>query len=88
MSLYGANPEQLEHLGLTLRRQIDGISAVMANVGSVLGGTQWMGPARDRFEQEWNGSFRMALERLNQAFEAAGHDCIARSQQLRLVMGA
>jgi len=88
MSIYGANPEQLEHLGTTLKRQVEAINAVMSTVSSVLSGTTWTGPARDQFEADWNGSFRSALTRLNDAFDAAGQDCVLRTQELRRVMGA
>jgi hypothetical protein len=87
MSMYGAVPEQLEHLGSTLTHQIEAVGGVLAQVSSVLGGTTWQGPARDRFESDWNGGFRDALTRLQQAFEAAGHDCTMRAQELRRVMG-
>ena len=87
-TLYGANPDQLEHLGTTLKRQIEAINSVMSTVTSALSGTTWMGPARDQFEQEWQGSFRSALTRLNDAFEAAGQDCVLRTQELRRVMGS
>jgi len=87
-TLYGANPDQLEQLGTTLKRQIEAINSVMSTVTSALSGTTWMGPARDQFEQEWQGSFRSALTRLNDAFEAAGQDCVLRTQDLRRVMGA
>ena len=88
MSLYGANPEQLEHLSTTLKRQVESITTVMSTVTSVLSGTTWTGPARDQFEADWNGSFRSALTRLNDAFDAAGQDCVLRTQELRRVMGA
>jgi uncharacterized protein YukE len=88
MHLYGANPDELDHLGTTLQRQIDTIQGVLATVGGVLGGTTWMGPARDRFQQEWDGVFTSALHRLNDAFGAAGQDCRQRSAALRQVMGA
>jgi uncharacterized protein YukE len=87
MSMYGANPEQLTHLGTTLHRQIDAIAQVMSTVDSVLDATTWQGPARDRFVEDWNGSFKQALGRLNEAFGAAGRDCVARSDELRRVMG-
>jgi uncharacterized protein YukE len=87
MSMYGANPEQLAHLGRTLTRQIDAIQQLMSTVDGVLGGTTWQGPARDRFQQEWHGSFKQALGRLNDAFGAAGRDCVARSEELQRVMG-
>jgi uncharacterized protein YukE len=86
--IYGANPEQLEQLGNTLKRQIESINSVISTVSSALGGTTWTGPARERFESDWNGSFRTALTRLNEAFEAAGQDCVLRTQELRRVMGA
>ena len=87
MSMYGANPEQLATLGRTLTNQIDAINQLMSTVDGVLNGTAWTGPARDRFGQDWNGSFKQALNRLNEAFGAAGHDCVARSDELLRVMG-
>lgn len=88
MSMYGANPEQLSGLGQNLKRQVDAINGVVATVTSALGGTTWEGPARQQFESEWNGSFRTALNRLNDAFAAAGQDCMNRSDALRQVMGS
>jgi uncharacterized protein YukE len=87
MAMYGANPEQLTQLGQSLKRQIDTINSVMSTVGSALAGTTWEGPARQRFEQDWNGTFRTALTRLNEAFGAAGQDCVRRAQELQAVMG-
>jgi uncharacterized protein YukE len=87
MTMYGANPEQLTHLGTTLNRQIDTIGQVMAAVDSVLHSTTWQGPARERFVEDWNGSFKQALNKLNDAFGLAGRDCIARSEELRRIMG-
>ena len=88
MSMYGANPEQLASLGRSLKQQITSIESVMSTVSSALSGTTWVGPARDQFESDWNTSFRTALNKLNQAFDAAGTDCIARSSDLQRVMGA
>ncbi len=87
MSMYGANPEQLTNLGTTLNRQIDSITSLMGTVDGVLNGTTWQGPARERFVEDWNGSFKQALNKLNEAFGMAGRDCIARSDELRRVMG-
>jgi hypothetical protein len=87
MTMYGANPEQLASLGRSLQHQITSIEGVVSAVSAALGGTTWMGPARDRFEQDWNTTFRTALQRLDQAFDAAGRDCIARSADLERVMG-
>jgi uncharacterized protein YukE len=88
MTMYGANPEQLANLGVTLKNQIQGITSVMTTVKGVLDGTTWVGPAHDQFQSDWENSFRVALDRLNTAFDAAGRDCISRSQDLQRVMGA
>lgn len=88
MSMYGANPDQLEQLGRTLMHQIEAIDALVGTVTAALGATTWVGPARDRFEQDWTSSFRTALGRLNEAFGAAGRDCQLRGQELRRIMGA
>ena len=87
MSMYGANPDELTSLGNTLSRQIDTITQVMSVVDSSLNGTTWQGPARERFAGEWNGSFKQALGKLNEAFELAGRDCVVRADELRRVMG-
>ena len=88
MTMYGANPEQLTHLGTTLNRQIDTIEQLMSTVDGVVNATTWQGPARERFVEDWNGSFKQALNRLTDAFGLAGRDCIARSEELRRIMGA
>jgi hypothetical protein len=86
--MYGADPDQLQTLGATLKRQMEAVNGVMSSVSSVLGNTTWQGPAHDRFAGEWQGAFKDALNRLIQAFEAAGQDCVTRAEQLRQVMGA
>ena len=87
MIMYGAVPEQLEQLGNTLKAQIDAIDAVLSTVSGTLVNTTWTGPARDRFQADWEGSFRGALNQLNAAFEAAGSDCVVRAGNLRALMG-
>ena len=87
MSMYGANPEQLAALGQAMKRQITSIDAVVNTVNAALGGTVWEGPARRQFESDWNTTFRGALTRLTEAFDAAGSDCIKRSTALQQVMG-
>ncbi len=88
MSMYGANPEQLAALGNKLKLQQTSINEVISTVAGALAGTTWVGPAREQFESDWNGTFRSALTRLNEAFERAGSDCVNRSVDLQRVMGA
>ena len=88
MSMYGANPEQLNGLGRSMKQQRVAIDGVISAVNSSLAGTAWEGPARQQFESDWNTTFKSALNRLNEAFETAGTDCINRSSDLQRVMGA
>lgn len=88
MTMYGANPEQLAELGNTMKRQVAPIETLVSTVTGALGGTTWQGPAHDRFQQEWEGSFKKALDGMKAALEAAGSDCLMRSQDLMKVMGA
>ncbi len=86
-SLMGADPDQLDILGSTLARQREAVDAMIHTITSTLGGTSWVGPARQAFEADWNGSFRTALTRLAEAFDIAGRDCSVRAGELRRVMG-
>lgn len=85
--LIGADPDQLDTLGLTLTRQHDDVMRIVSTVTSVLSSTTWTGPARQQFDDEWQSGFRTALTRLAEAFSAAGRDCTSRSAELRRVMG-
>ncbi|MEO1058818.1 MAG: WXG100 family type VII secretion target, partial [Actinomycetota bacterium] len=69
MTMYGANPEQLAQLGATLTRQIDAVESMRSTVDAAVANTVWQGPARDRFVEEWNGSFTKALTSLVEAFD-------------------
>jgi len=88
MTMYGADPEQLASLGRTLSTQIDVVRQMTGTVERVVAGRVWQGPARQRFEQDWYGSFTQVLARLEEALDAAGRDCVQRSLELARVMGA
>ncbi len=86
-NMFGADPDQLDALGNALRNQRQTIESVIGLVTATLSGTTWVGPAHDQFRDEWEGSFKTALGRLNEAFEMAGNDCKRRAVSLRAVMG-
>lgn len=88
MSIFGADPDALHALGATLQRQRAAVEEIVRAVDGPVGSIAWTGPARERFLEQWNGDFKSALARLNEAFEAAGADCITRADGLRTVMGA
>ena len=87
MTTYGANPDELAGLGRTLKAQIEAVNGIIGAVDAPLGSIVWTGPAKERFVEEWHGSFKSALAKLNEAFETAGTDCERRAEGLRQVMG-
>lgn len=88
IGIIGADPDQLASLGRTLQRQRDIVEGVLTTVAAALDGTTWTGPARRAFEADWTGGFRVALQRLAEAFATSGHECQVRADELRRVMGA
>ena len=87
MTFIGANTHQLSSLARSLQGQIDTLDQIVSTVTAALAATQWTGPARDRFEHDWNTAFRGALTRMQQAFEAAGNDCQRLSTDLEHLLG-
>ena len=85
--MYGADPDQLSTLGGKLIAQNEPIAGIQSLVLTTLAGTTWQGPARDKFETEWNDQFNPALNALKDAFTAAGNECTQRANSLRDVMG-
>ncbi len=84
--IIGADVEQLHQLGDQLQMKPADIEALIIDVTSALANTAWQGPARDRFESEWHSSFRPALGRLKEAFDAAGNECKSRATALHQAM--
>jgi hypothetical protein len=85
--MYGADPEQLTALGAKLIAQNEPIVGIQSVVLTTLAGTTWQGPARDKFEADWNDQFNPALNALQDAFTAAGNECTQRASSLAEVMG-
>ena len=51
--MIGADPDQLISLGHTLSRQRADIEGLVAVVNAALASTNWSGPARQAFEQDY-----------------------------------
>jgi uncharacterized protein YukE len=87
MPFMGADHEQLAQLGRTLRSQPEAIAQMITAVTNGFHNSQWTGPAKDRFQSEWDTSFRTALNRLDTAFRDAGEECIKLAEGLNQYMG-
>lgn len=68
-TILGGDPQQMQRLAGQFRREAQAVSELQHRVTASLGDTLWTGPAADRFRQEWEGSFRQALVRLQEALE-------------------
>jgi hypothetical protein len=87
MTRMGADTEQLHSLGARLKAQREVIDTLTSTVTGALANTTWEGPARQRFEHDWNSSFANALGNLKEAFDAAGTECQTRATALAHAMG-
>ena len=84
---HAVTPEELTSLGNTLKAQIGEVNQIISSVDNPLGSIPWSGPAKDKFTEEWNGNFKSALSKLNEAFDVAGKDCIDRAEGARIALG-
>ena len=84
--LIGGDVDQLHQLGDHLNLKQSDIDAIVSAVRTALNNTVWQGPARDRFQGEWQSSFEPALSRMKEAFAAAGTECKSRAQALHAAM--
>lgn len=63
----GGDIEQLSSLEQTFTREAEAVQTLRATISSTLDGTNWRGPAAQRFRDQWNGEFASALTRLADA---------------------
>jgi len=84
--LIGGDVDLLHQLGDQLRLKQGDIDQIIGAVRTALGATVWQGPARERFEGEWRSSFEPALNRMKEAFDAAGTECKSRATALHAAM--
>ena len=81
--MWGGDVDQLNQLGHSLQQRTGDIGEITSTVDAALANTLWTGPARDRFESEWHGSFKSALANMSEAFTAAGSECKSRATALQ-----
>ena len=67
MSMRGGNLQQMGDLSQRFNADADLVTDLESRITSVLGGTEWTGPAADRFRSDWDGQFRPALQKLTMA---------------------
>ena len=82
MSTIGAEMGQLQQLGQKFTQESQTVNQLTASINGQVGSTWWKGPAADRFRQAWEGEFRPALQKLEQALQEASQEVKQRHQAL------
>ncbi len=67
MSMRGGNLQQMGDLSQRFNADADLVTDLESRITSVLSGTEWTGPAADRFRSDWDRQFRPALQKLTMA---------------------
>jgi uncharacterized protein YukE len=83
MAQIGAEMEQLQQLQQVFQQKAAAIDELKSAIDGQVGGTWWVGPAADRFRDQWNGSFKPNLTQLQQALTEASAEVQRRHAALQ-----
>ncbi len=75
-----ADIEQLTELKATLDQQAGEVENVLSTISGQLSNTTWEGPSADALRSEWTDQFQPALNRLEEALDAASRELEQRIQ--------
>lgn len=67
MGMRGADIQQMQQLEQRFSQESAAVQDLVRRLDTTLAGTQWTGPAADRFRQEWDQQFKRALGALTEA---------------------
>lgn len=83
MARIGADVEHLAQLESRFRTASEQVEELTRVVAQQLAGTDWEGPAAQRFHSAWTGDFEPALRRMRSALDDAAHE--VKSEHERLI---
>ena len=69
----GMDIPAVRQLSSQMTQSASQIRQLMSQLTSQLGGTQWVGPDRTRFESEWSGTYVQQLNQVATALEDAAN---------------
>lgn len=81
MSFTGMDISQVQSLAQQFQSKAEEIETIMSTLTSALGGAQWVGPDRQRFESEWNGQYCSALRNVAEGLRSAAQTATQNAQQ-------
>ena len=65
--MIGGDLAQMQQLNSQLKQAGEEIRSLQSTVGNGILGTQWTGPAADRFRNAWNDQYKKNLDQLQLA---------------------
>ena len=82
MAQIGAEMEQMQTLRSTFDREAGSVGELLSTLSGQVGSTWWVGPAAERFKEQWNSQFAPTLRQLQSSLQEASaevqrrHDAI------------
>lgn len=70
----GGSIPELQNLEQLFRRHGEAVTAMQRDLDAAVNGATWQGPRADRFRNEWNSTFKLALSKLKTALDQNGLD--------------
>jgi WXG100 family type VII secretion target len=83
----GAEMGQLQDLARKFEQEAHTVQTLTSSINSQVGATWWKGGAADRFRHSWEGEFRPALQKLQQALQEASTEVKNRHKALEQAGG-
>jgi WXG100 family type VII secretion target len=68
----GANPEELRNLGRTFDKESGDVKRLINSIEAQIGHAWWVGPAKDKFQSQWDSEFKKVLNNLSDSLQQAG----------------
>lgn len=82
MAQIGAQMEQMLSLRSTFDRESAQVGELLSTLNNQIGATWWVGPAAERFRQQWNSQFAPTLRQLQSALQEASGEVQRRHDAL------
>ncbi len=69
MSMVGGNLEQLDGLERSFHTESQNVAQLVSRITTTINATTWLGPAAQRFKEDWTQNFSRSLAQLQQALD-------------------
>ena len=80
--MIGGNLGEMQQLTSQLNQASDQVRQLQSTVTNGVAGTQWTGPASERFREAWNGQYKPNLDKLQIALTELGTEVRKRREAL------